>query len=239
MSKIALQPAVGGEPLPLAHDPGRGPHLPSLEWHSVCHRLDQVPQKWQGRSLALGHPNTSVLPHFHRYVTSTETHLRISTYKWLPIFNWLEELHREPCVSEWLNPRKERLLSPKRQIWSTGQRVTATEVAVLNDFSCWALRVLPVARHSPSLAARPVVTRYLKPPVFSAVASQASHSCSSSCQQLSVSVAAKIPVHSCDQSFTQQDVLNRYHVVGRGPDVPWVTSHTGVWNAFFLLLGSE
>lgn len=52
----------------------------------------------------------------------------------------------------------------------------------------------------PLLGARPVVTCYLMPLAFSAVASLASHSCSCSCQQLYFLVAAKSLIHSCDHS---------------------------------------
>lgn len=58
-------------------------------------------------------------------------------------------------------------------------------------------------------------------------------------------VAAKTPIHSCDQSFIQQNVLSHYYVLGRGPDAFGVTHHFRAWNylptAFPALwaLGSE
>ena len=84
-------------------------------------------------------------------------------------------------------------------------------------------------------AARPVVTCYLMPLAFSVLASLAPHRCSYSCQQLYIFVAAKTPVHSCDQSFIQQNVLSHYYVLHSGPDVPEVTNHFGAWNAFLPL----
>lgn len=76
------------------------------------------------------------------------------------------------------------------------------------------------------------VTSY---PWHSVVASMASHSCSCSCQQPYVFVAAKTPVSSCDQSFIQQNMLSHYYVLGSGPDVPGVTHPLSAWKAFLSL----
>lgn len=93
-----------------------------------------------------------------------------------------------------------------------GRGHARAERLLLSDFTC-----APGVTAQASPAARPVVTRYLLPLVFSAVASLASHSCTSSCQQLYAFAAAKMPVHSCDRSFIQQNVLNHRCVRGRGP----------------------